>query len=344
MNRNNKSDVQFAKSLWMVKRVPYFLLIWAILLFLAMNVRLWVFEFIASYTHQLLIWAITALMILGMFIAWRLFVYGFKDTKYEVGKSSWISLIIAVVLFSISYLESISLVSPVLIHDDRASNFKVTTFNKLYRNQSFESDISQIIIEDPDVFTVQEISVFDAKYIKDLGLYEYYYLTDCGCSAQDTEISVFSHHPIVWAEPIYEHQDSVILRTIIDTGGSQGQVAFYAVHMHVPYSQSAYRLRDDAFQILSDNVDREDIPVFVAGDFNTSIYSPDMRDFMNDNLGIKMAASGLWPKCSWFGFGELACSRIDHVFVPKDSDLLGLRIGSQNGSDHRSVTAELRIN
>jgi endonuclease/exonuclease/phosphatase (EEP) superfamily protein YafD len=77
------------------------------------------------------------------------------------------------------------------------------------------------------------------------------------------------------------------------------------------------------------------------GDFNTTVYSPDLQKFSNDTPSVRNIVARPWPACSWFGYGELACARIDFVFAPAQSVPVALEVGDETSSDHRSVIAEI---
>jgi endonuclease/exonuclease/phosphatase (EEP) superfamily protein YafD len=83
-------------------------------------------------------------------------------------------------------------------------------------------------------------------------------------------------------------------------------------------------------------------PVIVAGDLNTTPWSPHFRDLLAAT-GLRDAAAGrgwlpTWP--AWLGPAGIP---IDHVLVRGEVAVAGLRRGPDIGSDHHPLVADLRI-
>ncbi|MFO1020276.1 MAG: endonuclease/exonuclease/phosphatase family protein [Planctomycetales bacterium] len=98
-------------------------------------------------------------------------------------------------------------------------------------------------------------------------------------------------------------------------------------------------------------VDQDDpaIPAIYAGDFNitrdSSLYTSTWNDLANtfDNGGFGYAYTSLcytkriWPEgCPWV--------KVDHILASPHWTSLECRAGTSNGSDHRLITARLRLN
>jgi endonuclease/exonuclease/phosphatase (EEP) superfamily protein YafD len=82
--------------------------------------------------------------------------------------------------------------------------------------------------------------------------------------------------------------------------------------------------------------------VIVAGDFNTSPWSPHFRELLAE-AGLRNAAEGhgwiaTWP--SWFWPARVP---IDHVLVGGRLGAASLERGPHIGSDHYPVVADLRL-
>lgn len=83
-------------------------------------------------------------------------------------------------------------------------------------------------------------------------------------------------------------------------------------------------------------------PLIVAGDFNTTPWSPHFRDLLAVS-GLRNAAEGhgliaTWPRQFW-----LARVPIDHVLVRGPVAVEDVRRGPSIGSDHFPVIADLRL-
>ena len=312
-----------------------------------MFVRWWPLEFIASYIPQILISTWVYLMVYATVATWYAFIYDARLFVEKVGRTSLSALVLSMVAGVFVFSYSINIVTPLDINDElsfRSDRLTVGTFNKLYRSQNFASDAELITATKVDVFSLQEVSETDINLIKERVNHDFSYITDCNCSASETEVGLVSKYPITNALTIYEDENAVIARTLIDSE-EHGEFVVYLVHMHVPYIQSSYEQRDDALRLLSDAMNSEVLPTFAVGDFNTTVFSPDMREFMDNTRASQNVVSRSWPECSWFGtpVGELACARIDYVFVPRDAVVYSLEIGDESYSDHRSVITEVTL-
>jgi endonuclease/exonuclease/phosphatase (EEP) superfamily protein YafD len=83
-------------------------------------------------------------------------------------------------------------------------------------------------------------------------------------------------------------------------------------------------------------------PVIVAGDFNTTPWSPHFRDLLA-TTGLRDAGTGRGWLPTWPGQLGPAGIPIDHVLVRGEVAVTGLRRGSDVGSDHYPLIADLRV-
>lgn len=344
-NSKDKQHMQRSKSVWLLRFIPIDILLVALSLMLSLHIRWWPFEFIASYTPQILIFLATYFMIYATFVAWYLFVDGFDGLLKKTGKVAGSMLVAGTLITIYTLAYSLNVVTPLNISSEleySPDHLTVGTFNKLYRSEDFSFDAGLIVGEIADVYALQEVSESDVEYLQSRVNHQYSYITDCNCSAEDTEVAVISRYPIINAQTVYEADNAAIVRTLISSE-KFGEFVVYAVHNHVPYVVDEYAKRGQAFELLSNSIDSETLPTFAMGDFNTTVFSPDMQKFMKETERAKNVVQRAWPRCSWFGtpFNELACARIDYVFAPVGSRVYSVEVGSQDFSDHRSVTVEL---
>ena len=335
------------KVLWLLRYGPVLLAVILLLAATSLNLRWWPLEFVVSYMPQLLILSWVLLMIYAVMLTWYMFIHGAKQFYKGVGKARLGLLLLAGMIGVYSLAHSINVVSALDIEDTlshQSGRLTVGTFNKLYRSENFARDASLITAAKVDVFSLQEVERREIDYLKTSLNHPYSYITECRCSADNTEVGLISRYPIINARTIYEHPNSVIARALISSE-EYGDFVVYIVHMHVPYDRGSYELRDDAYNLLSRSINQESLPTFAVGDFNTTVYSPDMQDFTANSPGIQNVVARAWPKCTWFGtvLHEFACARIDYVFAPQDASVKSLEIGRQDYSDHRSVIVEVEI-
>ena len=117
-----------------------------------------------------------------------------------------------------------------------------------------------------------------------------------------------------------------------------------AVHPTSPSPTEPVDTRERNFQLgrIADAVEGVAGPVIVAGDFNTSPWSPRFRDLLAAT-GLRDAEVGqgwigTWPAWFW-----PALVPIDHVLVKGPVAVVDLRRGPFVGSDHYPLVADLRL-
>lgn len=340
-----RSSERQPPSKWILRYAPYEMLFVVVLLALGLHVRLWILEFVVTFIPQLLIFLASYLLIYFSVAAWHLFVFGRDHLIDTISKPGLGAFLLATVIGVYVLSFSINIIMPSSLNLDAARSEKgltIGTFNKLYKSGNFTTDTNYIVASQVDIFALQEVHQSDLDQLKKAVDHQYSYITECDCSAEDTEVALMSRYPIVLAETIYDDEGAAILRTEIDSQ-VHGRFVVYATHMHVPYERQSYDQRGEALKLLASRVSTESLPTYVVGDFNTSIYSPDMQKFMRNTGNVKNITSRVWPHCSWYGYGEIACSRIDYVFAPRNAIVNSIDIGREANSDHRSVIVELAI-
>lgn len=100
--------------------------------------------------------------------------------------------------------------------------------------------------------------------------------------------------------------------------------------------------RNGQLDQIGETVEDEPRPVIVAGDFNTSPWSPHFHDLLAET-GLRHAAAGhgwiaTWP--SWFWPARVP---IDHILIRGSVAAAAVKRGPFVGSDHYPVLAELRL-
>jgi endonuclease/exonuclease/phosphatase (EEP) superfamily protein YafD len=294
---------------------------------------------------QIVVAIFGAMLAYSTIVSWKLFARGWQtyisQTLPLTRLASLFCLIIAPVLLILSsHSQPVSHLQP---HSASSETLTIGTFNKLYTSQNFVSDTDFLLLDRVDVISLQEVNPVEVKIVADMLGYEYTTITECGCSAGNTDVALVSRYPIIQSKTIFEHNDAVILRSELRSQSGVSMVV-YTVHMYVPISPETQNQREEAFDKLATSVNAETGHVFVAGDFNTTVFSPLLRGFARETqVSLQGAYERNWPRCSWFGFGEVGCVRIDHVFVPRWATVHSISVGDQNFSDHRAVVVELSL-
>jgi endonuclease/exonuclease/phosphatase (EEP) superfamily protein YafD len=122
---------------------------------------------------------------------------------------------------------------------------------------------------------------------------------------------------------------------------NQKQVMFYGVHAQRPGTQN-YIERKNQFLWLARQINEQSLPVIVAGDFNTTPYSPVFRELVKIT-GLKDSREGFGWLPSWPTYFPPLWIPIDHVLVTPDIKVRKRTTGSYIGSDHYPVITELSM-
>jgi endonuclease/exonuclease/phosphatase (EEP) superfamily protein YafD len=122
---------------------------------------------------------------------------------------------------------------------------------------------------------------------------------------------------------------------------NQKPVVFYGVHAQRPDTRN-YIERKNQFRWLSRRINEQSLPAIVAGDFNTTPYSPILRELVKIT-GLKDSREGFGWQPSWPTYFPPLWIPIDHVLVTPDIQVRKRTTGSYIGSDHYPVITELSL-
>ena len=155
-------------------------------------------------------------------------------------------------------------------------------------------------------------------------------------------VVLFSRGPILAAR--LEHGPGRRPHLVAEVAALGGVVTVVGVHPSAPSPTKPRRsrLRDRQLDHLAATVDGTAGPLIVAGDLNTSPWSPHFRDLLAAT-GLRNAALGhgwlaTWPV--WFWPARIP---IDHVLVRGPVEVASVARGPDVGSDHFPVVADLTL-
>ena len=337
-------DIPDSKLVLIMRWTPLPLLLGSIIVIFSLNIETRIFDIIASYLPL-------SLMLLAGGVIFMTYLYG----RFII-RNSWEAflqiidtldvLILAFLLITTSYLFYMSQtavtvygISPEL----KERMIEATTMNMWVSSTDISGAQNYIKQTNPDLIGLQEVRPAEVEALRKSLNYQYISITDCDCSAHDTEVALISKFPLKNVHKIAEHgSQGAILRATAIT--EQGPLETYVVHLPPPFSQDWYDVRTVMFQRLKDDMAEISAPILVMGDFNTAVYSPIFRDFERSTTNqVDYTTSRVWPRCSFYGLSDLFCVRIDHIFIPKRANLHSIEIGQPINSDHRPVSAQFSI-
>lgn len=327
--------------LWyFVRRIPILQLVLAVAIALVYWVPFWPGELFVSFTPQLLILLWGGFLLCFSLYARFLIRDGLTVFKKTLGVRNIPYLPLSILIgFAVS-MHSLHVVPQAKPRTAAQPTLRATTANVLYTNRNNPALLALLEEEQRDVVVLQEVYKEDMDTLGiALGM-PHRYISDCQCSAEDSELAIMSHWPLFNRTVVASNDNGIIMRA--DMAAPRGYVRVYGVHMTVPFTASSFDTRSSMYQALRDDVTGYQEDFFVMGDFNTSAYSPELRKFLKAT-GLLMAQSRDWPSCSWYGFGSAACLRIDYALVPKRAKIGSHVLGPNIGSDHLPQTVTLNF-
>jgi endonuclease/exonuclease/phosphatase (EEP) superfamily protein YafD len=216
--------------------------------------------------------------------------------------------------------------------------FGVVTANLHYSNREFHRFTAWLGEHPADLLVVQELTPAWAEALEALPEYPHRHLVERGDAYG---IGVLSRWPLEGVEPVDLAGDghpSLVGDVIVD-----GQrLRFYALHARWPMTPSLARSRNLALDRVATLVRTGPAPAVVVGDFNLSPDSPAFGRLLGQS-GLRDALAGPPWQPTWLtGFWPLAL-RIDHILLSNGVCVEGSSVAESIGSDHRPVTARLRL-
>jgi endonuclease/exonuclease/phosphatase (EEP) superfamily protein YafD len=157
------------------------------------------------------------------------------------------------------------------------------------------------------------------------------------------QVLLFSREPVL-ADTVVQPGAAPRPYLVAKLATVTGAPLVVAVHPTSPSPTEAVETRERNFELgrIADAVGGVAGPVVVAGDFNTSPWSPRFRDLLAAT-GLRDAARGQGWVGTWPAWFRPALVPIDHVLVGGPVAVADLRRGPFVGSDHYPLVADLRL-
>lgn len=230
-----------------------------------------------------------------------------------------------------------------------ANGLKVMTVNLYGRNLEDPAPFLALLrAENPDIVVLQETTGTLEGTLSAAGLLPYQSSTEV---RRRDALKVFSRLPIRAETELKrafteERAYKQPLRLELELNGKP--LFLYAFHPETPRRLWQWRDRNAYLSAAADAVrgDLERAPVIVAGDWNTPTWSPFFRAFLKQ-AGLASTVGGWLQPVTRFSqrldaIAYIGAS-IDHIVVSPDISVRAHRIGSNFGSNHLPVIAELAL-
>ncbi len=224
-------------------------------------------------------------------------------------------------------------------HTASGHTYRLVSANIEASNTHAEKVLDLVRREDPDVLILLE---FTPRWMEQLHDLEDRYPVHLLLPHDDNfGIGVYSRLPLVDWQPLEAiNPDLWGLRARLDADGRT--VTLIAVHTAPPIGGTASRLRNRQLRQLAELAARTQAPLILAGDLNTSPYSPHFADLLkHSRLHDSRRGFGIeptWPDLPW-----PLRTPIDHCLVTPDVRIIDRRVGPPTGSDHRPIMVDFAL-
>lgn len=210
------------------------------------------------------------------------------------------------------------------------TEIRLVTINLLSSNTEYDKVAEYISSSHPDVIILLEYNAQWAEHLSS-SLVDYRYNQEIR-RRDNFGMAVYSKLEMK-AEVVRQNAFPPMIRAYFL---SQTQWELYAIHTFPPLGQNRFDLRNDQFQFLSENIGSSHSGIIVAGDFNSSSFSPHFRQFLsrtnllNSSAGFGIATT--WPS----GYWPLQTT-LDHILASDNILIRSHETGPDIGSDHLPV-------
>ncbi len=214
---------------------------------------------------------------------------------------------------------------------------RVTTINAYWANWDGAALYDYVARTEPDILVIQEADRHWRETLLAIGARFSHVVPPEWQESRD--VIVFSRFPILGGERRFPEGLGFHYQTLdLDVAGQS--VTLIGVHSPLPAGPRFTEMRNHYFAAIAEVAGQSEHPVIVAGDFNSTVWSPHFAD-LTDAAGLRNAAEGrgwhpTWP--SWLPFAGIP---IDHILISDEFAVGTITRGPNIGSDHYPVTADL---
>lgn len=220
-----------------------------------------------------------------------------------------------------------------------ATPVRVSTINAYWANWDGPALLDYVTRTDPDILVIQEADQRWRDTLRAIGARFPHAVPEDWREARD--VIVFSRFPITdGARRFPEGQGFHYQTADLDIAGRT--VTMIGVHPPLPAGPRFTDMRNHYFAAIAELASRSETPVIVAGDFNSTVWSPHFAD-LTEAAGLRNAADGRGWHPTWPSWLPLAGIPIDHILVSDEFTVRSVQRGPSIGSDHYPVTADLDL-
>jgi endonuclease/exonuclease/phosphatase (EEP) superfamily protein YafD len=213
------------------------------------------------------------------------------------------------------------------------SRCRLLLANVLQPNQQYERLGRLITAEEPDIIVLVEINPdWIAALTPALEPYPHRLLAS---RSDHYGLGIFSKLPILEGQTL--QLDGLPIPTLAARLALDGgSFTLLAAHPPPPKGAELSRQRNVQFQALAGFLAARSGPAALAGDLNTSSWSPHFQNLIRQS-GLDDSRRGFGLQPSWPTGLPLLLTPIDHILVSPEFKILKRRTGPEIGSDHFPV-------
>ena len=120
------------------------------------------------------------------------------------------------------------------------------------------------------------------------------------------------------------------------------QFALLGIHTVPPRSPNGFASREQQLQLVRESLAKETLPMVVAGDLNTSMWSPGYRRFMAGSR-LKQSRNGFGVIPTWPSVFPLLRVPIDHALFSDEFQIVDISRVTVPGSDHFGILVKVAL-
>lgn len=258
---------------------------------------------------------------------------------YAIGRRFRLALLLGLLSAA-----NLAVILPIYLPDKQAgeaagSRLRVVSSNVLMSNRNYAALTSLLRETDPDIFALVEV---DQNWLRELAPLETTYpYSHFALQGGRFGIALYSRKP--WKtidELTMGPHHAPVLRAWFDSPDLRCVV--YCTHTMSPATRFQYALRNLEFVDLARMIAQEQGPVVLAGDLNSTGWSPLFCDMLT-TARLKDSRQGFGVEASWPAQFMPLGVPIDHCLVSPEIQVLNRRVERSIGSDHYPILIDLKL-
>ncbi len=219
----------------------------------------------------------------------------------------------------------------------KGDSFRLASINLLNGNRDFERVRSYIQDVDPDVLVLLEYTPYWHEEMEVLS--RAYPYGERHPQPGSFGIALLSRFPLEAQLERLTPDGEVSLTGVFQYRGES--VSIIATHPQPPMDADRFDRRNRQLQALGRRIRSMDGPLIVAGDLNTSSFSPHFKEFVGGKLMDTRQGFGI--QLSWPSFAQPLMTTLDQCLISAELKAEDRVTGPGIGSDHLPIWVDISL-